>query len=48
MQQKLAKIFLQPEAEAFGNNIGKKTTKATPKTENSLYYIFTEDICSAI
>ena len=38
------KTFLQQEARAFGNNIGKEPQKATPKIEK---YIFTQNICSA-
>ena len=37
MQQKLVKIFLQPEAGAFGNNIGKKLQKPRQKLKN--FYI---------
>ena len=37
-------MFLQ-EVGAFGNN-RKGTTKATPKIEKHVYYIFTENICS--
>ena len=37
----------QQEAGAFGNNIGKKTAKATPKIEKYVYYIFAVNICSA-
>ena len=39
MQQKLVKIFLQPEARAFGSNIGKKLQKPHPKLKN-LYIIY--------
>ena len=38
------KTFLQQQARAFGNNIGKEPQKATPKIEK---YIFTQNICSA-
>ena len=39
MQQKSVKIFLQPEAGAFGNNIGKKPQKPRPKLKK-LYIIY--------
>ena len=45
MQQKLVQNFLQ-EAGAFGNNIGKEPQKPRPKLKY-IYYIFTENICSA-
>ena len=48
MQQKLGKIFLQPETGAFGNNKEKKPQKPRPKMKKFVYYIFTENICSAI
>ena len=41
MQQKLFQIFLPQEAESFGNNIQKETTKATPKIEKICMYIAT-------
>ena len=47
MQQKLFQFFLQQEAAAFGNNIGKEPVKATLTIEKYVYYIFTENICSA-
>ena len=34
MQLKLVKIFLQQEAGAFGNNIGKELQKPRPKIKN--------------
>ena len=40
------KIFLQQEPGAFGNNIGKEPQKPSSKLKN-IYYIFTENICSA-
>ena len=46
MQQKLVQNFLQQEAGAFGNNIGKEPQKPRPKLKY-IYYIFTENICSA-
>ena len=37
---------MQQEAGAFRNN-RKGTTKATPKIEKYVYYIFTQNICSS-
>ena len=34
MQQKLVQIFLQQDAGAFGNNIGKEPLKPRPKLKN--------------
>ena len=39
MQQKLVEIFLQQEAEAFGNNIEKEPRKSRPKLKN-MYIIY--------
>ena len=39
MQQKLVQIFLQQEARAFGNNIGKEPQKPRPKLKN-MYIIY--------
>ena len=39
MQQKLVQIFLQQEARAFGNNIGKEPQKPRPKLKN-IYIIY--------
>ena len=39
MQQKLVQIFLQQEAGAFGNNIGKESYKLRPKLKN-MYIIY--------
>ena len=39
MQQKLDQHFLQQEAGAFGNNIGKETQKPRPKLKN-MYIIY--------
>ena len=47
MQQKLVQNFLKQETGAFGNKPGKELQKATPKIEKYIYYIFTENICSA-
>ena len=41
------KYFLPEEAGAFGNNIEKKPQKPCPKLEKFVYYIFTDNICSA-
>ena len=40
-------FFLPQEGEAFGNNIEKETQKARRKLKKYVYYIFTENICSA-
>ena len=40
-------MFLQQEAGAFGNNKEIEPQKTTPKIEKYVYYIFTENICSA-
>ena len=47
MQQKLVHIFLPQEAGAFGNNIEKELQKWCPRLKKYVYYIFTENICSA-
>ena len=39
MQQKLVQIFLQQQAAAFGNNIGKEPQKPRPKLKN-MYIIY--------
>ena len=39
MQQKLVQIFLQQEAGAFGNNIGKEPQEPHPKLKN-IYIIY--------
>ena len=39
MQQKLVQTFLQQEARAFGNNIGKEPQKPHPKLE-IMYIIY--------
>ena len=46
MQQKLVQNVLQQEVRALGNN-RKRTVKITPNIEKYVYYIFTENICSA-
>ena len=46
MLQKLLQSFLPQEAGAFGNN-RKGTGKAMLQIEKYVYYIFTENICSA-
>ena len=47
MQQKLFQIILPHEAGAFENNIEKEPQKPCPKLKKCVYYIFTENICSA-
>ena len=47
MQQKYFKTFFIQGAEAFGNNIEKEPQKPRSKLEKYVYYIFTENICSA-
>ena len=47
MQQNLFHVFLLHEAGAFGNNIEKKPQKLRPELKKYVYYIFTENICSA-
>ena len=41
------KIFLLQEARGFGNDIEKEPQKPRPKLKKILYYIITENICSA-
>ena len=41
------KKFLPQEAGAFGNNVEKEPQKPHPKSKKSVYYIFTENNCSA-
>ena len=41
------KKFLPQEAGAFGNNIEKEPQKPQPKLKKYVYYIFTENNCSA-
>ena len=41
------KKFLPQEAGAFGNNVEKEPQKPCPKLKRHVYYIFTENICSA-
>ena len=41
------KKFLTQEAGAFGNNIEKEPQKPHPKLKKCVYYIFTENNCSA-
>ena len=47
MQQKLVKCFLPQEAGAFGKNTKKEPQSARLKLKKYVYYIFTENICSA-
>ena len=41
------KIFLPQEVGAFGNYIEKEPQKPRTKMKKPVYYIFTENICSA-
>ena len=41
------KVFLPQEVGAFGNNIEKESQKPRPKLKKYVYYILTENICSA-
>ena len=41
------KIFLPQEAGAFGNNMVKESQKPRQRLKKYVYYIFTENICSA-
>ena len=41
------KIFLPQEVGAFGNYIEKEPQKPRTKMKKHVYYIFTENICSA-
>ena len=47
MQLKLFQFFLRQEAGAFGNDTEKKLQTPHPKLKKIIYYIFTENICSA-
>ena len=47
MQKQLFQFFLPQEAGAFENNIEKEPQKPRPKLKKYVYYIFTENICSA-
>ena len=46
MQQKQFQ-FLELKFGVFGNNIEKKPQKPRAKLQKYVYYIFTENICSA-
>ena len=41
------KILLPQETGAFGNNIEKEPQKLLPNLKKYVYYIFTENVCSA-
>ena len=41
------KFFLLQEARGFGNDIEKEPQKPRPKLKKIIYYIITENICSA-
>ena len=47
MRQKLFQFFLPQEAGAFGNNVENGPQKPRLKLQKYVYYIFTENICSA-
>ena len=47
MQQNLFQFFLPQETGAFGNNIEKEPQKPRPNLKIWVYYMFTENICSA-
>ena len=47
MQQKLFQFFLPQEAAAFENYMEKEPQKPHPKLKKHVYFIFTENICSA-
>ena len=47
MQQKLFQNFSPQEVGAFGINTEKEPQKPRPKLKKYVYYIFTENICSA-
>ena len=47
MQQKLIQFFLQQEAGAFGNNIGKEPQKQSPNLKNMYVIYLLKNICSA-
>ena len=48
MQQKVFQNFFLPqEGGAFGKNIEKELQKQSPKLKKYVYYILTENVCSA-
>ena len=47
MQQKLFQFFLPQKAGAFGNITEKELQRPHPEFKKYVYYIFTENICSA-
>ena len=47
MQQKIFQNFSPQEAEAFGNNMEKEPQKLRPTLKKHVYYVFTDNICSA-
>ena len=47
MQQKLFHFFFTTRSGAFGNNLEKEPQKPRQKLKKYVYYIFTENICSA-
>ena len=47
MTQNLFHFFLPQEAGVIGNSIRKEPQNSCPKLKKYVYYIFTENICSA-
>ena len=47
MQQKLVQNFITIKSWSFSKEHRKVRVKASPKIEKYVYYIFTENICSA-
>ena len=47
MQHKLVQKFFTTRSWSFWNEHMKGTPKGTPKIEEYMYYILTENICSA-
>ena len=47
MQQRLVQNFFTSKSWSFWKQHRKRTVKATSKIEEYVYYIFTENICSA-
>ena len=47
MQQKIVQNFFTTRSWSSWKKHRKGTAKATPKIEKYVYYVFTENICSA-
>ena len=47
MQQKLVQNVFTTRSWSFWEKHGKGAAKTTPKIEKYVYYVFTENICSA-